>query len=423
MITTGVLGGRWRASVTEWGALEPWDGSAMLDWHIAADDRWHSPQVELADAAQVRQRRVDGSVVVETRVRIPDGDAIQRIFSVPDQGGLTVIEVENSSPLPIAVAFTRSDLLTMLPPTAQVAGIELPADTIVLPVGHHSTVTVALAHTSPHAGVLPTVLPPCAGVARGWVGSADRAGRLMVPEAAMRERVVSARCELLLCGPPTPDEDPIGFLLVAGQIVRMGDPAAPWVPDVAHALERAARSNDRSWQFVAALDAADVVLARAGEQRARRDLVAMRTRLLPEIVEAPSLESLAALDDARFLAGLETLLVVARPDHAEVFPVGLPESWVRESLEVYGLPTGGGSTLSFAMRWHGERPAVLFEQSVVAGAEAPVLTSPVLAPQWWTRDLKGDVLWDMPDGFEVVPAPPKPGVTMQVTLKPSRRPS
>ena len=72
MVTTGVLGGRWRAHVTAWGAVEPWDGGPALDWHVAADDRWHSPRHEPA----VRQRRLDGTAVVETRVRIPDGDAL-----------------------------------------------------------------------------------------------------------------------------------------------------------------------------------------------------------------------------------------------------------------------------------------------------------------------------------------------------------
>ena len=32
-----------RASVTPWGAVEPWDGGERLDWYVAADDRWHVP--------------------------------------------------------------------------------------------------------------------------------------------------------------------------------------------------------------------------------------------------------------------------------------------------------------------------------------------------------------------------------------------
>ena len=87
MITTGVTGGRWRASVTPWGAVEPWDGSPALDWHVAADDRWHTPR----DESAVRQKRLGGTAVVETRVRIPEGDAVQRVHSVADHGGLTVV--------------------------------------------------------------------------------------------------------------------------------------------------------------------------------------------------------------------------------------------------------------------------------------------------------------------------------------------
>src|SRR5690606_32379273 len=110
-ITTGVTGGPWRASVTAWGAIDPWDGSRRLDWYVAAEDRWHVPRAE----STVRQRRVDGTAVVETRLRVPNGDVVQRSWSVPDAGGITVIEVENESPLPVAVAFDRRDVLTERP--------------------------------------------------------------------------------------------------------------------------------------------------------------------------------------------------------------------------------------------------------------------------------------------------------------------
>ena len=84
-VATGVLGGRWRADVTASGDVLPWDGSAPLTWHVAADDRWHTPSAEAA----VRQTRLEGTPVTETRVRIPSGDAVQRVWSVADAGGLT----------------------------------------------------------------------------------------------------------------------------------------------------------------------------------------------------------------------------------------------------------------------------------------------------------------------------------------------
>ncbi|HZB42412.1 MAG TPA: hypothetical protein VE487_15675, partial [Ilumatobacter sp.] len=112
-VTTGVVGRRWRASVTTWGAIEPWDGSPPLDWYVAADDRWHVPRHEPA----VRQARVDGTPVTETRVRVPGGDVVQTVYSCADAGGVTVIEVVNESSLPVAIAFDRRNVLTERPIT------------------------------------------------------------------------------------------------------------------------------------------------------------------------------------------------------------------------------------------------------------------------------------------------------------------
>ena len=76
----------------------------------------------------MRQQRLSGTAVVETRVRVPTGDAVQRVFSVADAGGLTIVEVENDSTLPIAIAFPgRDGVLTDRPVAAvPIEGIELP---------------------------------------------------------------------------------------------------------------------------------------------------------------------------------------------------------------------------------------------------------------------------------------------------------
>ena len=164
MTCTGVVGARWRATVSPWGAVDPWDGSGTIDWFVAADDRWHRPQHETS----TRQTRVAGTPVVETRVRIPGGDAVQRVYSVADAGGLTVIEVTNDSTLPIAVAFTGGGLVSRRPPTSTPPqGIDLPADAVIYPIGHQATVTVARAH-----GRAPEVLPDA-------LAQADQVGLLV----------------------------------------------------------------------------------------------------------------------------------------------------------------------------------------------------------------------------------------------------
>lgn len=386
-----MTGGRWRAAVTPYGAVVPSDGGEALDWHIAADDRWHSPARESA----VRQRRIDGTAVIETRVRIPDGDAVQRVYSVADHGGLTVIEIENESPLPIAIAFTHGNILSQRPPTAPIDGISLPTESVAFPIGHRATLTVAIPHSSnldsraPSQAGLPTGLPSAVAVAQGWLKTVERAGRVVSPDAELNERIVATRCELSLCGPPLPEDDAIGFILVVDQLVRMGERAEQLVPQLANALELAAKSAKRDWVLDIAFTAADRVLAAAGEARARRDLAVMVERLKPACelpLELPA-------DLVRALAWTEHRMVAPRDGRAELLPAGLPASWFGNNFEVFELPTGATGTVSFAVRWHGERPAVLWEQT--PGADGPTtLTSPLLAPQWSSAEAAGEALWD-----------------------------
>jgi hypothetical protein len=402
---TGVLGGRWRADVTAAGDLVPWDGSATLAWHVAADDRWHTP----ADEPAVRQVRLEGTPVVETRLRIPSGDAVQRVWSIADGGGMTMVSVTNESPLPIAVAFTRGDLRSVrAPANLPIEGIELPAGSVAFPVGHHATTTVALAHGGRGPGALPATWPSAEQVQRGWVATAERAGRFTLPDAALAEAIVTARCDLALGGPPAPADDPVGLLLGVGQLVRMGERADEWMPDVGHAAElvgRAARRNGARWDAAAALDAAVDVAVATGDEGARRDLVALRARLTLDRVLPPGG---ADLGGGRWLAWQERRLVdPAPPGACRLLPLGLPAAWLGAGLEVHGLPAGDGARASFALRWHGERPAVLWE------SDAP-LVAPVLAPSWSSAAgaERGEALWPPPID-RPASAPPDGGISFQ----------
>ena len=97
----GTLGSRREAIVDPRGLVTPWFDGWSLDWWIGADDRWHVPSREVA----VRQRLVDDAPVVETAMRVPGGDAVQRVYGVTTaEGDLVVVEIENRSSLPFAVA-------------------------------------------------------------------------------------------------------------------------------------------------------------------------------------------------------------------------------------------------------------------------------------------------------------------------------
>lgn len=101
----GNLDSPWEAIVDPRGLVTPWYDGWSLDWWIGADDRWHVPAREVA----VRQRLVDGTPVVETAMSIPSGDAVQRVYatrrsSAEGGGEVLVVEIENASPVPVALA-------------------------------------------------------------------------------------------------------------------------------------------------------------------------------------------------------------------------------------------------------------------------------------------------------------------------------
>ena len=401
MITTGVTGRPWRASITEWGAITPWDDPAELNWFVAADDRWHVP----ADETSVRQHRIEGTAVTETRMRVPGGDVVQRIFSVADAGGLTIVEFENETSMAVAVALDRGDVLTDRPVAdVPIEGIDLPGGAVVMPLGHRATVRVALAHGRQHPGPIPGGVASATQVVRGWLTLTERASRFVLPEggrgAKLAEAITAERCEIALGAIPRASDDPIGFALALGELVRMGERPDPWMPELVDAVESLGPAT--GWDVDAAIDAAGRVLATAGEERACRDLRRIVARRIPGhppddppggVVSIPWLESRLA--------------------HAgSLLPFGMPNDWLGRSVDVYGVPTGPASAVSYAIRWHGERPALLWEQS----GEPIELSSPVVAPEWRSTATKGEALWPPPpDARPVVddqpgtPIDPRPG--------------
>ena len=107
------------------------------------------------------------------------------------------------------------------------------------------------------------------------------------------------------------------------------------------------------------------------------------------------------------LAGaLRTLLVDDRAGDGEVrlLPV-VPTDWYGQPVEVHGLRTRAG-VLSFAVRWHGARPALLWE----VDGEGPVrVTAPGLDPAWSSDDHRGDALLAAPAGAPSEAAGPTEG--------------
>ena len=381
--TIGIVGGTWRARVTPSGALVAMDGSVILDWWVAAEDRWHTPARE----PTCRQRLVEGVPVVETAIRVPGGDVVQTVYAVADGGGLAVVALENRSPAPIAVALSRRDLLTSHPPaTVPVQGGDAPPDALVLPIGHRSTVVVAIAPDRSGPGLLPSGLPKPEQVVRGWLRQTEVGADVRLPESPA-VALPTLRSRLLLDGPPAADE-PVPFLVAVAELGRLGVDVEPSVEAAAVAADELARlTRDRSapvpWLVDAGLAAAGEVFGRAGHRRGVEDVAAARAGR-SDVEPVP----VAPAGDLTDLAWALRRVAVERSGAVDLFPASFPPAWRGHAVEAYRVPIGAG-TLAVALRWHGTRPAVLWE---IDGPGATVLRCSGLDPAWSTSTARGEAL-------------------------------
>jgi hypothetical protein len=380
----GVLGGGPPAAIDPVGTLWPAAAAWTVEWWIGADDRWRVPEHEVA----VRQQRVQQSAVVETAMRVPGGDAVLQVYAVAGTGAPVVLDVENRSPAPFVVAFVvrgasrivadervasiddafgltwarapsrwaRTVGAPVLVPvtTGRAESGAFPATrdragrlevAFLHPVAHRTTLRTVLTHGK---GVpVPDVraLPDAATVAAGWRRQLDRGMQVQLPDRALEARVRESRTEVLLRGQ-----------------ARRPDPA------VVAALE--------DWGFV---DEAEAAWRRLGA----RDRRSAATR--PAVGSWSELDAIA--DPARLLLAVRRLLVddPRRPGTVTLLAEH-PAPWRGQPVEVRDAPVTGG-TLSYAVRWHGARPALLW--TAPPGAD---LRIPGLDPTWRSDAPSGDAL-------------------------------
>ena len=137
----------------------------------------------------------------------------------------------------------------------------------------------------------------------------------------------------------------------------------------------------------AASDIARLRLRRARDERRGTDTEARRISF-SDVRQGASV--------GRFVSGVERQIC----DKGELLPSGIPSRWLGDNFEVHGIPTGPRSSVSFAVRWHGERPAALWEQQ----GDVRRLSAPSIDSEWSTDDRSGEVLWAAP------PTPTKLGL-------------
>jgi hypothetical protein len=356
-----------------------------LDWWIGADDRWRLPRRE----PSVRQSLIEDAPVVQTAMRVPSGDAVHRAYGVVADGDPVVVEIENASPAPFVVALVvraahtvgvddtlvmldnRPGVLAARPPSRWAAGIGTATEVAVCsgqarsgpfvaqrnragrldaaflhPVPHHTTLRVAVLGARDAIPADLRALPNADEVVRGWRAQVDRGLRVELPDTRLAEGARRACATALL--------EATG--------------ATPSAIDAA-AVE--------DWGFDT--EAAEAWARLSSRQRRQ----AARRATTP--ASWVDVQGAAATGGSVLLVTLRSWLVHETDDVVTMF-ADLPEAWRGAPIDVHQAPTRRGP-VSFAIRWHGERAALLWDAP--AGM---TLRAPGLDAGWSTTEPKGEAL-------------------------------
>ncbi len=437
-----VLGAPGWGEVDAHGLVRPGAKGWTLDWWVGASDRWHRASQEAA----VRQSDVGAGAVVETRMKVPDGDAVQRVWAVAAGGGpaVAVVQVGNEAATAFAVALVVEAPGEVLevgktglavsgqpvlvwdrsPSGAAVGNVAVEAlleveggatsgldskgrdmAAMVWPLPHTTQIAVS---ASLGRGMLPppSDLPDADAVVRGWQAHLDRGARIEVPDEGLARRIdrnrrrwlgltgrmetadVAELCELSVRLDHHGYHDDAELVLdeiavrwtteapterlrafaVHHDLTGDDQAAARYVEAVAEAVEAAARAGAG-----VPMEPVERFLMATGQDRAAHDF--RRLELSP----------------AEPTAGGLRAELVADHGHDLLLAPGFRTAWKGGPLAVYDLPTRFGQ-LSYAIRWHGPRPALLWELTPYPGLSPATVRAPALDQDWSSNEPTGETL-------------------------------
>ena len=91
------------------------------------------------------------------------------------------------------------------------------------------------------------------------------------------------------------------------------------------------------------------------------------------------------------MRAVRSLLVRDESDGLALLPV-FTDGWYGGGIEVHDVPTDWGR-LSYGVRWHGQRPALLWDVEPWDPSAPPIrLTVPGLDPSWSSTERRGEAL-------------------------------
>ncbi len=331
-------------------------------------DPW--PMVAAGPQATCETAELDG----------PGGHAAM-IFPLPHRASLLiriVLDADLGGELPVRVVSPADMAAGWRAVTRHAATIEVPDEhmneawlrvvpDLVIAAGSDDPTTAA--EVAPHLDT--AGLHHEADRARATVVMAAEAGRLAGPAAIAAMAALASRD--LRAGEPSGLDR-----LIGGLLADVGDSIdSATLVTCAMAL----RGTDRRL--------ADDLLRFAGERRGSRQPGSGIHRAGIGPTSTPSPSSSAARGA---LAVVGRLIGPVADGMVDLLPT-VPDDWFGRPLDVRGLVTHAG-TMSFSLRWHGTRPALLWERE--GGPDAVGLTCSGLDPTWTSGDRRAEALLAAP---------------------------
>ncbi|MDH4171364.1 MAG: hypothetical protein OEW42_17420 [Acidimicrobiia bacterium] len=476
----GTTGSGSQGVIDDRGTVQLSEAAWTLEWWVGAEDRWHCSGSEI----NIRQLRLGAGPVTEALMGVPGGDVVQRAAGAESDPAVVLLEFENRSAVPVALALVirpfrldgpgRVDAIALDGPAVRVDGEpalvldRLPAAAVggsavldlgpalegcgthepdgfecscpagsataavIAPLAHQATIRVALGTADPSVFAR---LPTATQVGAGWAAHLDGGPRLDLP---IDDEAFRADLATVLVAAAQVQRPPLGAdrwttahqARVLEAVTRLGHPLATievprWLETtdlrsdtaaVAMAISRATTDASPGWfdDYLGwAADSLHRGLERDDPDAARA--VGWLSALLARTGQIESAAAVAAgwgpaprpewscpgaivdpVAAAGRLIDVVDQIVADRPDGLDLLPV-VPAGWFGRSTDVRDLVTAHGS-LSFAVRWHGERPALLWEVQPWEAGSSVLLRCPGLDPSWTSTDTSGEALLAAPAG-------------------------
>jgi len=375
-----------RAIVDDQGTVFPLGADHGVQWWVRYGDDWHQPNGE----TRQRQTRPGTAPILETTMHIPDGRVIATTWAAAATGPGVITEIRNESAAPIAIAVSPE-----------------PAPWSTSPQGKSGVVTVVhgsgMRFVVPGPGAekaKPEDFPEAERVKAGWDKRFEEIADTQLPGTDLGGFKTQQLVDLFLAE-PTPDGacslSAWGLPTEATRQIAEAAPSPEWLNA---AVEHWARHRNLADFTEPRRIDLDQLLRSAGRRTAPTDPQSLANLLaaLGEHQAATDLQKQKPAQDVwprRYGA-----LVEETSKGLALFPDEFSADWYGKDLAVTGLATQWGQ-FGFALRWHGARPALLWELNPHPETSA-VITTPGLDTSFESNKNEGETLLAEPPKVRAV---------------------